>query len=267
MVVSFKIDAVSRTDGGDVINSDNISNAIMDNLDNELGYLFGKFLVPPASIIINGEETISQNIMNRDDQNETDDLEHQLETYEEEIFSKPRLETITDLVFGKTTRNYEVSTTTGELGRRDEATPSELNDPNLIEFVTTAKLAESDAQTERATEMWPTADNVEIITTVFESTVATVSQSTITDESTDNDKLDDWVDSQTGIYDLSEISVESTEYYEAETERSIEDMELVTFPSTNDELDNDEANTLEYEATTDNISLELNTFQTNIENF
>merc|ERR1712037_276373 len=137
---------------------------------------------------------ISQNIMNRDDQNETDDLEHQLETYEEEIFSKPRLETITDLVFGKTTNNYEVSITTGELGRGDEATPSELNDPNLIEFVTTAKLAESDSQTESATEMWPAADNVEIITTV--------SQSTITDESPDNDKLDDWVDSQTGIYDL-----------------------------------------------------------------
>lgn len=268
VVVSFKIDVVSRTDGGDVINSDNILNAILDNLDNELGYLFGKFLVPPASIIINREETISQNIMNRDDQNETNDLEHQLETYEEEIFSKPRLETITDLVFGKTTNNYEVSITTGELGRGDEATPSELNDPNLIEFVTTATLAESDSQTESATERWPAADNVEIITTVFESTLATVSQSTITDESPDNDKLDDWVDSQTGIYDLSEISVESrTEYYEAETERSIEDMELVKFQNTNDELDNEEANTLKYDVTTDNISLELNTFQTNIENF
>lgn len=260
VVVSFKIDVVSRTDGGDVINSDNILNAIMDNLDNELGYLFGKFLVPPASIIISGEETIDQNIMNSDDQKGADDLEHQLETYEEEIFSKPGLETITDLMFGKTTKNDEVSTTTSELGGRDEATPSELNDPYLIEFVTTTKLAESDTQTESATEMWPAEDNVEIITTVI--------QSTITDESPDNDKLDDWVESQTDIYNLSEISVESrTEYYEAETERSIEDMELVKFQSTNDELDNDEMNTLEYEATTDNMSLELNTFQTNIENF
>ena len=261
VVVSFKIDVVSRTDGGDVINSDNILNAIMDNLDNELGYLFGKFLVPPASIIISGEETIDQNIMNTDDQKGTDDLEHQLETYEEEIFSKPGLETITDLMFGKTTKNDEVSTTTSELGGRDEATPSELNDPHLIEFVTTTKLAESDTQTESATEMWPAEDNVEIITTV-------IHQSTIIDESPDNDKLDDWVESQTDIYNLSEISVESrTEYYEAETERSIEDMELVKFQSTNDELDNDEMNTLEYEATTDNMSLELNTFQTNIENF
>ena len=74
---------------------------IMDNLDNELGYLFGKFFVRPASIIISGEETIDQNIMNSDDQKGTDDLEHQLETYEEEIFSKPGLDTITNSVFAK----------------------------------------------------------------------------------------------------------------------------------------------------------------------
>ena len=262
VVVSFKIDVVSRTDGGDVINSDNILNAIMDNLDNELGYLFGKFLVPPASVIITGEETVDQNIMNRDDKKEIDDLERQLETYEEEIFSKPGLDTITNSVFAKSSENDEVSTATGELEGTEKATPSKLNDPNLIEFVTTAKLAESDTQSESATEMLPAVDNVEIITTVF--------QSTITDESPDNDKLDDWIESQTDIYDLSDISVETrTEYYdtEAETERSIENIELAYFQSTDDELDKDEANSSEYETTTDNISLELNTFQTNIENF
>lgn len=256
VVVSFKIDVVSKTDGSDVINSDNILNAIMDNLDNELGYLFGKFLVPPASVIITGEETVDQNIMNGDDKKEIDDLERQLETYEEEIFSKPGLDTITNSMLAKS--SDEVSTATGELEGTEEATPSKLNDLNLIEFVTTAKLAESDTQqTESATEMLPAVDNVEIITTVF--------QSNITDESPDNDKLDDWIESQTDIYDLSDISVETrTEYYDAETERSIE---LAYFQSTDDELDNDEANTSEYETTTDSISLELNTFQTNIENF
>lgn len=259
VVVSFKIDVVSKTDGSDVINSDNILNAIMDNLDNELGYLFGKFLVPPASVIITGEETVDQNIMNRDDKKEIDDLERQLETYEEEIFSKPGLDTITNSMLAKS--SDEVSTATGELEGTEEATPSKLNDLNLIEFVTTAKLAESDTQqTESATEMLPAVDNVEIITTVF--------QSNITDESPDNDKLDDWIESQTDIYDLSDISVETrTEYYDAETERSIENIELAYFQSTDDELDNDEANTSEYETTTDSISLELNTFQTNIENF
>ena len=262
VVVSFKIDVVSKIDGSDVINSDNILNAITDNLDNELGYLFGKFLVPPASVIITGEETVDQNIMNRDNKKEIDDLERQLETYEEEIFSKPGLDTITNSVFAKSSENDEVFTATGELEGTEEATPSKLNDLNLIEFVTTAKLAESDTQTESATEMLPAEDNVEIITTVF--------QSRITDESPDNDKLDDWIESQTDIYDLSDISVETrTEYYdaEAETERSIENIELAYFQSTDDELDNDEAKTSEYETTTDNISLELNTFQTNIENF
>ena len=263
-MVSFKIDVMSRTDGSDVINGDNILNAIMDNLNNELGYLFGKFLVPPESVIISVQETVDQD-MNRDVIKEKKDgLEHQLVTYEEEIFSKPGLETITNLTFGITLDDDELSTVTGELEGTDEATPSELNDPNLIEFVTTAKLAESDTQTESATEMLPAADNVEIITTVF--------QSTITDESPDNDKLDDWIESRTDIYDLSEISVETrTEYYEAEveTERSLENMELVYFQSADDKLDNDEASTSEYEATTDRISLELNTLQTtiNIQNF
>lgn len=260
VVVSFKIDVMSRTDGSDVINSDNILDTIMDNLDNELGYLFGKFLVPPASIIIIGEQTVDQNIMNREEKMEINDLEHQLETYEEEIFSKPGLDIITNSMFAKSFGKNELSAAKVELEGTNEATPSELNDLNLIEFVTTAKLAESDTQTESATVMWPAVDNVEIITTV--------SQSGITDESPDNDKVDDWIESQTDIYDLSDISVETrTEYTEAETERSIENIELVYFQSSDDELDNDEANTSEYEATTDNIVLELNTFQTNIETF
>ncbi len=260
VVVSFKIDVMARTDGSDVINSDKILDTIMDNLDNELGYLFGKFLVPPASIIITGEQTVDQNIMNREEKMEINDLEHQLETYEEEIFSKPGLDIITNSMFAKSFGKNELSAAKVESEGTNEATPSELNDLNLIEFVTTAKLAESDTQTESATEMLPAVDNVEIITTV--------SQSGITDESSDNDKVDDWIESQTDIYDLSDISVETrTEYTEAETERSIENMELVYFQSIDDELDTDEANTSEYGATTDNIVLELNTFQTNIENF
>ena len=128
----FKIDVMSRTDGSDVINSDNILDTIMDNLDNELGYLFGKFLVPPASIIITGEQTADQNIMNREEKMEINDLEHQLETYEEEIFSKPGLDIITDSMFAKSFGKNELSAAKVELKGTNEATPSELNDLNLI---------------------------------------------------------------------------------------------------------------------------------------
>ena len=250
MVVSFKIDAVSKTDGSDVISGDNILNAIMDNLNNELGYLFGKFLVPPSSVIISGD------IINRDgqDEEEINDLEHQLETYEEEIFSKPRLESIPNLMFDGQYENDEVSTTTEE--GTGKATATELNDLNLIEFVTTAKLAETDTQTELVSAV----GNVEIITTLLGSR--------ITDESADKENIDNGIESRTDIYDLSEISDETqTEYYAPETERTIENIELVYFEASGDELDNEEANNSEYDATTDNISLELNTFRTNIENF
>ena len=250
VVVSFKIDAVSKTDGSDVISGDNILNAIMDNLNNELGYLFGKFLVPPSSVIISGD------IINRDgqDEEEINDLEHQLETYEEEIFSKPRLESIPNLMFDGQYENDEVSTTTEE--GTGKATATELNDLNLIEFVTTAKLAETDTQTELVSAV----GNVEIITTLLGSR--------ITDESADKENIDNGIESRTDIYDLSEISDETqTEYYASETERTIENIELVYFEASGDELDNEEANNSEYDATTDNISLELNTFRTNIENF
>ena len=250
VVVSFKIDAVSKTDGSDVISGDNILNAIMDNLNNELGYLFGKFLVPPSSVIISGD------IINRDgqDEEEINDLEHQLETYEEEIFSKPRLESIPNLMFDGQYENDEVSTTTEE--GTGKATATELNDLNLIEFVTTAKLAETDTQTELVSAV----GNVEIITTLLGSR--------ITDESADKENIDNGIESRTDIYDLSEISDETqTEYYASETERTIENIELVYFEASGDELDNEEANKSEYDATTDNISLELNTFRTNIENF
>ena len=250
VVVSFKIDAVSKTDGSDVISGDNILNAIMDNLNNELGYLFGKFLVPPSSVIISGD------IINRDgqDEEEINDLEHQLETYEEEIFSKPRLESIPNLMFDGQYENDEVSTTTEE--GTGKATATELNDLNLIEFVTTAKLAETDTQTELVSAV----GNVEIITTLLGSR--------ITDESADKENIDNGIESRTDIYDLSEISDETqTEYYAPETERTIENIELVYFEASGDELDNEEANNSEYDATTDNISLELNTFRNNIENF
>ena len=250
VVVSFKIDAVSKTDGSDVISGDNILNAIMDNLNNELGYLFGKFLVPPSSVIISGD------IINKDgqDEEEINDLEHQLETYEEEIFSKPRLESIPNLMFDGQYENDEVSTTTEE--GTGKATATELNDLNLIEFVTTAKLAETDTQTELVSAV----GNVEIITTLLGSR--------ITDESADKENIDNGIESRTDIYDLSEISDETqTEYYAPETERTIENIELVYFEASGDELDNEEANNSEYDATTDNISLELNTFRTNIENF
>ena len=250
VVVSFKIDAVSKTDGSDVISGDNILNAIMDNLNSELGYLFGKFLVPPSSVIISGD------IINRDgqDEEEINDLEHQLETYEEEIFSKPRLESIPNLMFDGQYENDEVSTTTEE--GTGKATATELNDLNLIEFVTTAKLAETDTQTELVSAV----GNVEIITTLLGSR--------ITDESADKENIDNGIESRTDIYDLSEISDETqTEYYAPETERTIENIELVYFEASGDELDNEEANNSEYDATTDNISLELNTFRTNIKNF
>merc|ERR1711868_81647 len=113
VIVHFELEAKLIADGrGNVINEDNILDAIVNNLEEEFGYLFGKFIVPSGSLMIQEKQSETSIYVieeDDDDDEETDinNLEHQLESYESETFYKPRLETFTEMIFDG--RNLETT--------------------------------------------------------------------------------------------------------------------------------------------------------------
>jgi len=266
IIVYFDLEAKSKDDGSNVINEDNILDAIANNLEDEFGYLFGKFIVPSGSLMIREKqsETSIYVILEDEEENNINNLEHQLESYESETFSHPRLETITEIMSDRRTlgttkvivsnisENITTSTTTTLADTNTQQNETEVaHQSGVIEFESTTSLEDI---TENETE---TKTNLEIISTRNKNII----------ESNDKDLLSAEIESRTDIYDQSQISDETqTEYFETKiVNLERDDIELEYIKAKDNEEDYDIYNN-ENEVTTDVSSLEVNTFNSNIIN-
>jgi len=266
IIVYFDLEAKSKDDGSNVINEDNILDAIANNLEDEFGYLFGKFIVPSGSLMIREKqsETSIYVILEDEEENDINNLEHQLESYESETFSHPRLETITEIMSDRRTlgttkvivsnisENITISTTTTLADTNTQQNETEVaHQSGVIEFESTTSLEDI---TENETE---TKTNLEIISTRNKNII----------ESNDKDLLSAEIESRTDIYDQSQISDETqTEYFETKiVNLERDDIELEYIKAKDNEEDYDIYNN-ENEVTTDVSSLEVNTFNSNIIN-
>ena len=271
VIVHFDLEAKLIADGrGNVINEDNILDAIVNNLEEEFGYLFGKFIVPSGSLMIQEKqsETSIYVIEEDDDEEETDinNLEHQLESYESETFSKPRLETFTEMMFDGRTLE---TTKTAENNASDNVTTSTTI--TLADTVTqkneTLLVAHQSGTIESTTSLEDTTENETETKTNFE--IISYRNTNIISESNDKDLLSTEIESRTDIYDQSGMSDETqTEYFVTEIvnlERD-DDIELEYIKTKDNEEDYDIINNGN-EVTTDDVSsLEINTLNTNIIN-
>ena len=266
VIVHFDLEAKLNTDGSNVINEDNILDAIANNLEDEFGYLFGKFIVPSGSLMIQEKqsETSIHVILEDGEEKDINNLEHQLESYESETFSHPRLETITEIKLDghtlETTKiavrsnmfeNITTTTTLADTITQQNETGVAHHQSGAIEFESTTSLEDI---TENETE---TKTNLEIISTRNKNII----------ESNDKDLLSAEIESRTDIYDQSQISDETqTEYFETEiVNLERDDIELEYLKAKDNEEDYDIYNN-ENEVTTDVSSLEINTFNSNIIN-
>jgi len=271
VIVHFDLEAKLIADGrGNVINEDNILDAIVNNLEEEFGYLFGKFIVPSGSLMIQEKqsETSIYVIEEDDDDEETDinNLEHQLESYESETFSKPRFETFTEIMFDGRTLE---TTKTAESNASDNVTTSTTI--TLADTVTqkneTLVVAEQSGTIESTTSLEDITENE----TETKTNLETISSrnTNIISESDDKDLLSTEIESRTDIYDQSGMSDETqTEYFVTEIvnlERD-DDIELEYIKTKDNEEDYDIINNGN-EVTTDDVStLEINTLNSNIVN-
>jgi len=260
VIVVFEIKASLKSDGSDVIKEDNILDAIINNLEKELGYLFGKFIVSKESVQIQEKESASTTpvyIVLEGVEDEVDSLEQQLEIYESEIFSKPNLEPIPELI-------------------------NEAKTENNIETVTTTTLAEKKTHSENSMSLSPSDTTATFViegNSIFNETTTTTTETNQDVIATanpmmkfgtkDRDQLSDDIESRTDIYDQSEVSNREvdaqSEYLETETDEN-DKIELEYFKSS--EAENELGFDSSEEITTDaNINiLELNTLQPNIIN-
>ena len=255
VIVLFEISASLETGGSDVINSDNILDAVVANLDKEFGYLFGKFTVAPGTVMISEKQSEPAiYLVLEEDTPEIDTLEQQLESYESEIFSKPRLEPITELITRDNTENDIEVVTTVTLAEIINPAVVALTNSATVGSNPTTSLADIDTNNANNSTTTESNTNLNIITTAG-----------MTVESEDSNQLVVDIESRTDIYDQSELSGDTpTEYFETQT--SINDnIELEYFRS-NVEVDNDAETEDAEEVTTDVNILELNTVQSNIDN-
>jgi len=168
-----------------------------------------------------------------------------LEQYESEIFSKPSLESFTELVIEGgdviETATTQVETTETETVIEYDHTTALANNENNVKTNSTAQ-----------------ESNVEIIATT---------DAEIIWESEDKDQLDVEIESRTDVYDENEISdkVQSDDG-ETETENSVVNIELEYFRASLDDFNepiNEDKNDF---VTTDANTLELNTINSIIVN-
>ena len=255
VIVLFEISASLETGGSDVINSDNILDAIVANLDKEFGYLFGKFTVAPGTVMISEKQSEPAIYLVLEEETpEIETLEQQLESYESEIFSKPRLEPITELITRDNTENDIEMVTTVTLAEIINPVVALTNSATVGSNPTTS-LAEIESNNTSHSTTTESNTNLNIITSAR-----------MTVESEDSNQLVVDIESRTDIYDQSELSGDTpSEYFETQTSIN-ENIELEYFRS-NDEVEtNAENEDAEEEVTTDVNNLELNTVQTNIDN-
>ena len=236
-MASFTIDVASRTGGSDVITAENIRDAILENLDTELGLLCGRFLVAPASVEVRPAEDEGESSLN--------ELEQELETLEQRIFSKPGLESDiwTALLFGP-------DTDTDTSDQDDQAETATIEAETGAEEAT-ARLADTELDANTRAEQPPTLAAVD-------------------GGKSEEEKQTDEVDSATETIDaFSEVEEETkTEYPEVmeNMETNVEPIEFVFFQVSEDR--NDDADEEASEVTTeDDMYLELNTVHSNIQNF
>jgi len=180
-----------------------------------------------------------------------------LEIYESEIFSKPNLEPIPELI-------------------------NEAKTENNIETVTTTTLAEKKTHSENSMSLSPSDTTATFViegNSIFNETTTTTTETNQDVIATanpmmkfgtkDRDQLSDDIESRTDIYDQSEVSNREvdaqSEYLETETDEN-DKIELEYFKSS--EAENELGFDSSEEITTDaNINiLELNTLQPNIIN-
>jgi len=260
VIAVFEIKASLKSDGSDVINEDNILDAIINNLEREMGYLFGKFIVSKESVEIQEKPSASTPIyvVLEGDEDEVDSLEQQLEIYESEIFSKPRLEPITELINDERTENNIELVTTTTLA---ESRTHSKNSMSLSSSDTTTKIViESNSIFNKTTPTTTTETNQDVIATA--NTLMKL-------DTKDRDQLTDDIESRTDIYDQSEISNREvdvqSEYLETQSDKN-DNIELEYFKSS--EAENEYEFDSSEQITTDaNINiLELNTLQPNIIN-
>lgn len=247
--VLFSIDVTSFDQFSDDFDAETISEAIIRNMDSESGVLLGKFIVPSSSVEIRNTAKQPQLSVSSFLEEDINSLEEQLEQYESEIFSKPSLESFTELII----QGGDVIETTTT---RVETTETET----MIEFDNTTRLAnnESDEKTNFTVEDSARTD-VEIIATTDAEIIL---------ESDDRDQLDVEIESRTDVYDENEISdkIKSVDNVEMETESSLVNIELEYFRASLDDFNepiNEDKNDF---VTTDANTLELNTINSIIVN-
>ena len=234
-MASFTIDVASRTGGSDVITAENIRDTILENLDTELGLLCGRFLVAPASVEVRPAEDEGESSLN--------ELEQELETLEQKIFSKPGLESDiwTALLFGPNTDTSD---------QDDQAETATIEAETGAEEAT-ARLADTEMDANTRADQPPALAAVD-------------------GGKSEEEKQTDEVDFATKtIYEFSEVEEETrTEYPEVteNMETNVEPIEFVFFQVSEDR--NDDADDEALEVTTeDDMYLELNTVHSNIQNF
>ena len=253
VVASFTIDVASRTGGSDAITAESILDAILDNLDTELGLLFGRFLVAPASVEVRpaGAASLASAAAPEEAEEESslNELEQELETLEQKIFSKPGLESDiwTALLFGPDTDTSD---------QDDQAETATIEAETGAEEATTrlaeAEMDGADSDNNNRADQPPTLPAVD------------------GGKSEQEEKQTDEMDSATEtIYAFSEVEEETrTEYPEVteNMETNVEPIEFVFFKVSEDK--NDDADDEALEVTTDDdMYLELNTVHSNIQNF
>ena len=196
VIVLFEISASLETGGSDVINSDNILDAVVANLDKEFGYLFGKFTVAPGTVMISEKQSEPAiYLVLEEDTPEIDTLEQQLESYESEIFSKPRLEPITELITRDNTENDIEVVTTVTLAEIINPAVVALTNSATVGSNPTTSLADIDTNNANNSTTTESNTNLNIITTAG-----------MTVESEDSNQLVVDIESRTDIYDQSELS-------------------------------------------------------------
>ena len=248
VVASFTIDVASRTGGRDVITAESILDAILDNLDTELGLLFGRFLVAPGSVEVRPASAAAPE--EAEEESNLNELEQELETLEQKIFSKPGLESDiwTALLFGPDTDTSD----------QDDQAETATIEAETVEEEATTRLAEAEmdgADSDDNTR----ADQPPALAAMDEG-ISEEEKQFPTDEMNSATEI---------VYAFSEVEEETrTEYPEVteNMETNVEPIEFVFFKVSEDK--NDDADDEALEVTTDDdMYLELNTVHSNIQNF
>ena len=250
VVVMFSIEVSSHDQLEDNISPALVSESIIRNVENiGSGSMLGRFIIDTNSLsIVSSSNTPHLSVSQVLDE---DNLEKELHNYEREIFSKPNLESITQLVDDDTS---ETTTTQVETTTKTE---------NVIESNNNTTAARTFADNEDTEKTNFTSKE---LNTDDEDIIATTDAEIIL-ESEDEDQLDVEIESRTNVYDEIEISDKiHSEYSESTTEQTSVTLELEYFRESVDDTESEAADEDYNDYVTTDANLELNTINSLIVN-